>query len=264
MPIVKDPIVGLIRRDDGGRGDPVLEALRRGDDIPDRRANLLRLAWDQTMPYEEAERLLPDDEMDELCDLLDDVRMYGIVHCVYQLMAAQRNGWILSDEDRAWYRLRMRVAPRTRMDRLGRSAALALAHRGSESPTKSSTWLGGYWTRASTMRNSRRASRLRSWGESLRSSIRRLCAATQLLLLKLSAPAGSLRMRRGMSRITPRTRDLHDPLRTSHATSDAAHPATVARRDSRRMRRPCVRSVSTWRQEALACPHERVPHSCAP
>ena len=44
MSIVKDPVVGLIRRDAGGQDDPVLEALRRGEDIADRRANLLRLA----------------------------------------------------------------------------------------------------------------------------------------------------------------------------------------------------------------------------
>ena len=111
MSIVKDPVVGLTRRDAEGQDDPALEALRRGEDIPDRRANLLRLAWDQTMPYEEAERLLPEDEIDELCDLLDDVRSYGVVHCVYQLKAAQRNGWILSDEDRAWYRRECGLPP---------------------------------------------------------------------------------------------------------------------------------------------------------
>lgn len=103
MPIVKDPAAGLVRQAGNG-SDHILEALRRGEDIPDRRANLLRLAWDQTMPYAEAERLLPEDEIDDLCDLLDDLRSYGIVHCVHHLQAAQRDGWILSDEDRAWYR----------------------------------------------------------------------------------------------------------------------------------------------------------------
>lgn len=110
MPIAKDPAAGLIRRP-GNESDPILEALRRSEEIPDRRANLLRLAWDQTMPYAEAERLLPEDEIDDLCDLLDDLRSYGIVHCVHHLRAAQRDGWILSDEDRAWYRRECGLPP---------------------------------------------------------------------------------------------------------------------------------------------------------
>lgn len=110
MPIVKDPAAGLVRQAGNG-SDHILEALRRGEDIPDRRANLLRLAWDQTMPYAEAERLLPEDEIDDLCDLLDDLRSYGIVHCVHHLQAAQRDGWILSDEDRAWYRRECGLPP---------------------------------------------------------------------------------------------------------------------------------------------------------
>ena len=104
MPIARDPVGGLVHHPAGQAGDPVLDALRRGEEIPDRRANLLRLAWDRTLPYEEAERLLPEDELDDLCDLLDDLRSYGTVHCVYELKQAQRTGWILSDEDRAWYR----------------------------------------------------------------------------------------------------------------------------------------------------------------
>ena len=111
MSIVREPAVGLIRRDSNGQDDPILEALRRGDEIPDRRANLLRLAWDQTMSYDEAERLLPDAEVDDLCDLLDDLRSYGVVHCVYELQAAQRDGWILSDADRAWYRRECGLPP---------------------------------------------------------------------------------------------------------------------------------------------------------
>ena len=110
MPIVKDPAAGLVRRAGNG-SDPILEALRRGEGIPDRRANLLRLAWDQTMPYAEAERLLPEDEIDDLCDLLDDLRSYGVVHCVHHLQAAQRDGWILSDADRAWYRRECGLPP---------------------------------------------------------------------------------------------------------------------------------------------------------
>lgn len=111
MPVVRDPVAGLVRQPDLGESDPVLEALRRGEKIPDRRAHLLRLAWDQTMPYEEAERLLPEDELDDLCDLLDDLRNYGIVHSVYELQSAQRNGWILSDDDRSWYRRELGLPP---------------------------------------------------------------------------------------------------------------------------------------------------------
>ena len=111
MSIVREPAAGLMRRRDDGQDDPILEALRRGDEIPDRRANLLRLAWDQTMSYDEAERLLPDAEVDDLCDLLDDLRSYGVVHCVYELQAAQRGGWILSDADRAWYRRECGLPP---------------------------------------------------------------------------------------------------------------------------------------------------------
>ena len=110
MPIVKDPAAGLVRRAGNG-SDPILEALRRGEDIPDRRANLLRLAWDQTIPHAEAEQLLPEDEIDDLCDLLDDLRSYGVVHCVHHLQAAQRDGWILSDADRAWYRRECGLPP---------------------------------------------------------------------------------------------------------------------------------------------------------
>ena len=111
MPIVRDPVAGLTYQDAGLTSDPVLDALRRGEEVPDRRANLLRLAWDRTMSYEEAERLLPDDELDDLCDLLDDLRNHGVVHCVYELQAAQRNGWIMSDQDRAWYRSECGLPP---------------------------------------------------------------------------------------------------------------------------------------------------------
>ncbi len=111
MPIVKDPVAGLLRLPASDQVDPMHAALRRGEAIPDRRANLLRLAWDQTMSYEEAERLLTDDEIDDLCDLLYDMRDDAILARAYAIDEAQRNGWILTDTDRDWFRQECNLPP---------------------------------------------------------------------------------------------------------------------------------------------------------
>ena len=111
MPIVKDPVAGLLRLPASDQVDPMHAALRRGEEIPDRRANLLRLAWDQTMSYEEAERLLTDDEIDDLCDLLYDMRDDAILARAYAIDEAQRNGWILTDTDRDWFRQECNLPP---------------------------------------------------------------------------------------------------------------------------------------------------------
>ena len=111
MPVVRDPIAGLVRRQGDGQDDPILNALRHGEDVPDRRAHLLRLYWDGTLSYEEGERLTSEDEIDELCDLVHDMEDKAIIARTYAIDEAQRGGWILSDADRDWFRRECNLPP---------------------------------------------------------------------------------------------------------------------------------------------------------
>ncbi len=87
-----------------GRVHPSLVALRRGEAIPDRRRHIFMWSWQGALSYDEAELLLPDDELDALCDLLNHLQDGAVLPRAYAVEEAAEGGWISTDSERAWLR----------------------------------------------------------------------------------------------------------------------------------------------------------------
>ena len=72
---------------------------------------MLRLYWGGTLSYDEGERLVSEQEIDELCDLVYDMESEAILARTYAIDEAQRGGWILSNVDRDWFRRECNLPP---------------------------------------------------------------------------------------------------------------------------------------------------------
>lgn len=96
---------------DDARVDPNLAALRRGEVVPDRRHNLFIWSWRGALSYDEAERLLPDEELDALCDVLNHLQEDAVLARSYAVEEAMTDGWILTSSQRAWLRAECGLPP---------------------------------------------------------------------------------------------------------------------------------------------------------
>ena len=94
MSIVTDQVGQIIRRLRRAPADPLLEAFRRGEEIADRRAHLIRWARDGSMSYAEAERLVSDEELDDICDFLLDSDPGAETRHAEAVAEAERDGWL--------------------------------------------------------------------------------------------------------------------------------------------------------------------------
>ena len=68
-------------------------------------------SWQGTLSYDEAELLLPDDELDALCDLLNHLQDDAVLPRAYAVEEAAEGGWISTDSERAWLRKECGLPP---------------------------------------------------------------------------------------------------------------------------------------------------------
>ncbi len=109
--------------------DALYAAFLRGESIRDRRPNLFRWSWCGRLPYEEAERLLPEDELDDLCDLLRHLQEDAVFARAYAVSEAYREGWITTLEERNWLRRECELTE--------------LTEQSAEEAAQMQAWLGG-------------------------------------------------------------------------------------------------------------------------